>query len=239
MTSTGVVLGSTACVRTSIEVLRTTPVTHATPVTATRNRRSSRPHQPTFPGPWANTHGDIVTVVELPSAGTAATGINGWNNYDEYGSVTGTTAATGIVNYGWLGAKQRAVSGASLTLMGVRIYNPTTGQFTSVDPVSGGNANRYTYPSDPINSFDLDGQKRCWRWDWRCQVRKGVKAGFHGYSRARRYYESVSVGVGAYTSRSGQGAASIALPTRPSNSSSKFLRASRHHLRKSSLSPTR
>jgi hypothetical protein len=47
--------------------------------------------------------------------------------------------------------------------MGVRLYNSITGLFNSLDPVRGGNANADTYPSDPINSFDLDGQKRCWR----------------------------------------------------------------------------
>ncbi len=45
--------------------------------------------------------------------------------------------------------------------MGVRLYNSQSGLFTSVDPVLGGNANRYTYPGDPINSFDLDGNRRC------------------------------------------------------------------------------
>jgi hypothetical protein len=43
--------------------------------------------------------------------------------------------------------------------MGVRLYNPATGLFTSVDPEEGGNANAYTYPADPINQFDLDGQR--------------------------------------------------------------------------------
>ncbi|HZX03864.1 RHS repeat-associated core domain-containing protein [Kribbella sp.] len=85
--------------------------------------------------------------------------MSGWNNYDEYGNAT-ATSSTGPVEYGWLGAKQRAVSGAGLTLMGVRLYNPQTGLFATTDPVDGGKANAYTYPSDPINSFDLDGKRR-------------------------------------------------------------------------------
>jgi hypothetical protein len=42
--------------------------------------------------------------------------------------------------------------------MGARLYNPATGRFLSVDPVVEGSANRYLYPTDPINSFDLDGK---------------------------------------------------------------------------------
>jgi RHS repeat-associated protein len=117
----------------------------------------------------ANPHGDVVTTVDVPSAGAAAVGIIGWNNYDEYGSATSKTADTGTVDYGWLGAKQRAVTGAGLTLMGVRLYDPATALFTALDPVPGGNANAYTYPSDPINHFDLDGKKKCKGWrKWLC-----------------------------------------------------------------------
>ena len=37
-------------------------------------------------------------------------------------------------------------------------YNPNTGRFLTTDPIPGGNANTYTYPTDPINMFDLGGQ---------------------------------------------------------------------------------
>jgi hypothetical protein len=41
--------------------------------------------------------------------------------------------------------------------MGARVYNPETNQFTSKDPVKGGNENSYNYPNDPINGSDFTG----------------------------------------------------------------------------------
>lgn len=42
--------------------------------------------------------------------------------------------------------------------MGARLYNPMTGTFLSPDPVPGGSATPYAYPTDPINFTDLNGQ---------------------------------------------------------------------------------
>ncbi len=133
-----------------------------------------------------NPHGDVVTTVDLPAPSASATSITGWNTFDEYGNPAGVTASTGTINYGWLGSKQRAVSGAGLTLMGVRLYNPVTGLFTSTDPVEGGNANAYTYPSDPVNSVDLDGRFGGWfkkKWN---EARDSGRSAWNGIRSAAR-----------------------------------------------------
>lgn len=111
-----------------------------------------------------------MTSIDIPNAGNPQ-GLTSWNATDEHGNPlaptnTGTTptntagTADGI-GYGWLGSKQRATTNTGVLLMGVRIYNPVTGEFTSTDPVFGGNSTAYTYPQDPINMYDLDGRLGC------------------------------------------------------------------------------
>lgn len=46
--------------------------------------------------------------------------------------------------------------------MGVRSYIPSLGRFLTPDPVPGGSANPYDYADqDPVNNFDLGGEKLC------------------------------------------------------------------------------
>jgi len=75
--------------------------------------------------------------------------------YDEYGNPASSTAT-----FGWLGAKRRRqLTPRGITQMGVRVYVPEMGRFTSADPVEGGSANDYEYgAADPVNSVDLDGR---------------------------------------------------------------------------------
>ncbi|MDX2973376.1 RHS repeat-associated core domain-containing protein [Kribbella solani] len=108
-----------------------------------------------------NPHDDVATTVRLASVTSVPTSISGWSNYDEYGNRGADGVANAVIDYGWLGAKQRPTTGTGLTLMGVRVYNPATGLFTSLDPVAGGNASAYVYPTDPVNSTDLDGRWGC------------------------------------------------------------------------------
>jgi hypothetical protein len=111
----------------------------------------------------ATPRGDTATTITIPTTGDA-TGINTWTSYTEYGQPkqpTNTTpgGTTGI-GYNWLGTKQRATLEIGLTLMGARLYNQTTGLFTSIDPVHQGNETSYGYPSAPTCDDDISGEFR-------------------------------------------------------------------------------
>jgi RHS repeat-associated protein len=114
----------------------------------------------------AGPRGDINATVGLV-AGQKAAGIDSWAGYTEYGIPEAGTASTqsstsGLTDagYGWLGKFERSsLESLGITLMGARLYNQTTGLFTSTDPIYGGNTTAYGYPADPINQTDLDGFK--------------------------------------------------------------------------------
>jgi RHS repeat-associated protein len=114
----------------------------------------------------AGLHGDI----EVTTTQTATGSPDGALTYaDEYGV---TSAGP---KYGWIGAKQRTTDTLTgLTLMGVRTYAPTLGRFLQTDPEPGGGANTYSYPTDPINQYDLNGHWWGWRnvgrWIWKHKV---------------------------------------------------------------------
>jgi len=108
----------------------------------------------------ATIHGDIALQLPLDTSNAPIA-----LDTDEYGN---PRAGQIQARYSWLGGKQRSAETLTgLTLMGVRLYNPVTGRFLSVDPVYGGNLNAYEYAhADPINRFDLNG-----RWSWKSTKR--------------------------------------------------------------------
>jgi len=98
--------------------------------------------------------GDLVATIHNSDPGLSAT-----HTYDEHGNAHNPTDL-GQRRYGWLGADQRAADTADgSVLMGVRLYNPTTARFLSVDPVPDGSLNSYEYcGGDSVNCTDLSGE---------------------------------------------------------------------------------
>ncbi len=95
--------------------------------------------------------GNTVTRINVDTAST-----DSWVSFDEYGNRD--AASTGkLVTYDAYGQYERATTSHGLILMGARLYNPVTNQFTSPDPITGGNETTYTYPQDSINNNDFLG----------------------------------------------------------------------------------
>jgi RHS repeat-associated protein len=109
----------------------------------------------------ADMHGDIVATADIDPE---ATQLLSTQSFDEYGNPKAEGFLSGgDAEYGWLGSKGRRTQLPSGVIqMGVRSYVPALGRFLSVDPVRGGSANAYEYAAgDPVNNFDLTGEKFC------------------------------------------------------------------------------
>jgi len=101
-----------------------------------------------------DTHGHTVNTINLTGTNTD---YSSWTSYDSFGNPLTSQTNSNLINYSAYGQQERATNSTGLILMGARVYNPKTNQFTSIDPIPGGNENSYTYPNDPINRSDCSG----------------------------------------------------------------------------------
>ncbi|HSX35956.1 MAG TPA: PA14 domain-containing protein [Patescibacteria group bacterium] len=111
-----------------------------------------------------NIHGDIMATTKGSGA------IQDTFTYEPFGKITSTALpdnTNGKADYDSLGQYQKQTE-TNFTnqpqLMGARIYMSVMGRFTQVDPVQGGNANNYAYPTDPVNDEDISGMIGWKRW---------------------------------------------------------------------------
>ena len=112
-----------------------------------------------------NIHGDTLLTVNGSGANTS-TGTGPANSYayDPFGNpLPGITIPNDSIvkgSFAYEGSHGKVTENTlpiTPMVLGARVYLPTIGRFTSMDPIDGGNANAYVYALDPINFSDLSG----------------------------------------------------------------------------------
>ncbi|MET8413042.1 DNRLRE domain-containing protein [Streptomyces sp. NPDC005195] len=162
----------------------------------------------------SDVHGNVTVQQPLDTSATVTV-----RHYDEYGNVLADS--TDGAGYDWLGAYQRSGNTLSgYTLMGARLYDPSTGRFLSQDAVYGGNSNAYEYCSgNPITCLDLTGLSKHnynahgWHfWGWESDMTNS-----RGWNVVNRFNEHAAATgilaamIGAYAWATGVGALAAAL----------------------------
>ncbi|MFQ5493086.1 MAG: RHS repeat domain-containing protein, partial [Candidatus Dojkabacteria bacterium] len=113
----------------------------------------------TLPGIRMKKDSSTETLSIYSSTGNLlATESSSIRRYDPFGSQINQTST----DEGFGASAQREYEkhfSIEVMQMGARIYVPTLGRFLQVDPVEGGNANDYVYPTNPINSNDFTGRQ--------------------------------------------------------------------------------
>lgn len=142
--------------------------------------RSSLAHRARLSHSYGNATGSLVARLRSPRLSTSAlllrdpfgqpvdpvTFAIGAAESDDTGQVAGNT----LWHQGALKPAESAESAGSTLVveMAVRLYVPALGRFLQVDPIEGGGANYYSWPTDPINGYDLSGN------EWWSDVGKAI-----------------------------------------------------------------
>lgn len=105
----------------------------------------------------SNLRGDVTATMNVGANSTTSR-----VEYTPFGQVagsSGTLRTTGL-QPGFVGTAgaQAVANVGGYVHMGARVYNPSSGRFLQMDPITGGSANSYDYADqDPMNQLDLSG----------------------------------------------------------------------------------